>query len=207
MRYSLLALALIGPRLAAADPNHCEIAVTGDATAAIKADAADTHQGKLTAGTDYWMSEAQLRGALAVVEGIGSKLSKPEQARKVDEAMKKDPRFMVLIINCLTDEGGVIITAAQGSKYASVPHKPASYAIVPSSKAKPGEFTAMVHLKPDGKREHYSVTAPGKLELSQFDGKAIAGTFTFQADARGKAPKHATFTGSFHFACAGEGCK
>jgi hypothetical protein len=208
MRHSLVAfaLALVGPRLAAADANHCEITVTGDATAAIKADSADTRRGKLTAGTDYWMSEAQLRSALTTVAAMG-KLSKPDQARKVDEAMQRDPRFMLLIINCLTDDGGVIITAAPGTRYASVPFQSASYAIAPSGKSRPGDFTAMVHLKPDGKREPYAVSEPGKLVLSQFDGQAIAGTFTFKADSRGKTRKQATFAGSFHFACSGQACK
>jgi len=207
MRPHPVAIALLlAARLAAAD-NHCELTVSGDATATITGDAPDLRQGKLTAATDYWMSESQLRSALSTIEGLGKKLSKAEQDRKVDETLKKDPRFMLLMINCLTDEGGLIISASQGSRYASVPFKPATYPIVPTGKAKAGDFIAMVHLKPDGKRELYSITAPGKLVLSQFDTKGIAGTFTFKADSRGKTPKHVTFNGAFHNACSGDASK
>jgi len=207
MRTSLAVLvALALPRLAAAD-NHCELTATGDATATISVDAATTQQGKLTAATDYWMSEAQLRGALAQLAGLGGKLSKPEQARKVDDAMKRDPRFMLLSITCLADGGGVILSAARGSKYADLPFAPQTYAIAPSLEAKPGELTAMVHLVVDGKRESFAVKRPGKLVLTQFDGTGIAGSFTLEADARGAAPRHVSLTGQFHYACSGEACK
>src|SRR3954463_16410565 len=118
-------------RAAAADTNHCELAVSGEATASIKADVSgEVAQGKLAAVTDYWMSDAQLRSALSVTEGLGSTATPAERQRKVEEAMKKDPRFTLLIINCLTDDGGLVLGASSPSKYASVPLKPASYPIV-----------------------------------------------------------------------------
>jgi hypothetical protein len=206
---TILGTWMLAGGLAAADVNHCEITTTGDATATVKADAAaGAAKGKLSAATDYWLSDSDLRGAIGAVEGIGTKLSKEEKQRKIDEAMKKDPRFVLLLINCLTDDGGVIFSASDPSKYADVPMKPASYPIVPvSGTPKAGQVTAMFHLTTGGKRDSYRVTAPGKLVLTQFDKKGIAGTFSFKAEGRGKAAKHIDVTGKFSYECIGGACQ
>lgn len=189
--------------VAAADSNHCELAVTGDATASIKADApAGGAQGKVAVSTDYWLSDDQLRTAARLLGDYG-KLTPADKEKKIDEAMKRDPRFMLLMMNCLADDGGLILSAA--GKYADVPMKPATYPIVPSSKAKAGELTGMFHLSPGGKRESYSISEPGKLAITQFDKKGLAGTFTFGA-TQGKTKKHVTVTGSFRYACTGDLC-
>ena len=198
---------LLAGGTAAAESNHCELTATGDSSLAIKADAPGGQQGKLTASTDYWLSDAQLRAALGALEGIGAKLGKDDKQRKVDEAMKKDPRFMLLLINCLSDEGGVVFSASSGSKYADIPLKPASYAIAPGVGARPGQVTAMFHLSPGGKRESYAIKEPGKLVLTQFDRKGIAGSFAFKAEGRGKDAKHVEVTGKFAYACSGEACQ
>jgi hypothetical protein len=199
--------------LAAAEPNHCEIAVAGDSTVNIRADAPrDPTQGKLAASTDYWLSDAQLRMALEVMQGIGSKLTPAEKQRKVDEAMKKDPRFMVLTINCLSDEGGLILSPASGTKYADIPMRPGSYPIVPTGRPRPGEFTVMFHLSTKGKRESFPVKEPGKLVVTRFDRRGIAGTFTFKAEQRGKPepggkPRTIAVTGGFNYGCTGDICQ
>lgn len=208
---TILGTWMLTGRLAAADVNHCEITTSGDATASIKADAASgAAKGKLAAATDYWLTDSELRSTIGAVEGIGSKLGKEEKQRKVDEAMKKDPRFMLLLINCLTDDGGVILGASDPSKYADIPMKPASYTIAPGSGTgtpKAGQVTAMFHLTSGGKRDSYRVTAPGKLVLTQFDRKGIAGTFSFKAEGRGKAAKHIDVTGKFSYECTGSACQ
>jgi hypothetical protein len=191
--------------VAAAENNHCELAVTGDATSTIKSDApAGGAQGKLAASTDYWLSDDQLRTALRVMGDLG-KASAAEKDKKLDEAMKKDPRFMLLMLNCLADDGGVILSPGGKAKYADVPMKPATYPLVPSDKAKAGEFTGMFHLSPGGKRESYTISDAGKLVITQFDRKAIAGTFSFGATQR-KTSKHVTVNGSFRYLCQGERC-
>jgi hypothetical protein len=203
-----LGILIVLSRVAAADSNHCEIAVGGEATASIKADVSgDASQGKLAAVTDYWMSDPQLRSALSVTENLGSKATPAERQRKVEEAMKKDPRFMLLVINCLTDDGGIVLSASSPSKYADVPIKPASYPIVADG-SRAGEFTPMFHTGGgSAKRVSYRLTEPGKLTLTRFDRKAIAGTFTFKAESRGKDTKHITVTGSFHYRCRGDACQ
>lgn len=204
---ALGALICLG-RVAVAETNHCEIAVSGEATASIKADVSgDASQGKLAAVTDYWMSDAQLRTALGVTESLGSKATPAERQRKVEEAMKQDPRFMLLVINCITDDGGLVLSASSPSKYAQVPLKPASYPIVADG-TKGGEFLAMFHTGGGAaKRVSYRLTEPGKLTLTQFDRKAIAGTFSFKAESRGKDTKHVTITGSFRYGCRGDACQ
>jgi len=193
--------------LAGAGTNHCELTATGDSTATIRADAAGTQQGKLAATTDYWLSDAQLRTALEVMEGIGSKVSKEDKRRKVDEAMKKNPRLMLLLVNCLTDEGGVIFSASSASKYADIPMRPATYPIAPVMGARAGQVTAMFHLSPGGKRESYAIQEPAKLVLTQFDKKGIAGTFSFKAESRGKTPRRVEIAGKFAYACNGDACQ
>jgi len=194
---------------AAADTDHCELTVSGDATAAIKADAPhDAGQGKLGASTDYWLSDAQLRMAVETMQNLGKKLGPADKQRKLDEAMRQDPRFMLLLINCLSDDAGLMLSASGQSKYADVPMKPASYPIVPAGRARAGELTAMFHLGGGAsKRETYVVAAPGKLTLTRFDREAIAGSFAFKAEQRGKAPRHITVTGSFHYRCSGDACQ
>jgi len=204
----VLLIAMAMPAVAASEPNHCEIAVTGETTVRIAAEAPrDGSHGKLAASTDYWLSDGQLRMALETMQSLGGKLSPTEKQRKVDEGMKKDPRFMVLLINCLSDEGGAILSPTSGSRYAHVPMKAGSYAIVPSGRTRPGEFTAMFHLATRGKRESYSVAEPGRLVVTRFDRKGITGTFSFKAEQRGKAGKKVDVNGSFSYACTGEACQ
>jgi len=194
-------------RVAVAD-NHCEITISGDSSASIKADAPSTAaKGKLGLVTDYWLTDAELRTGIGVFVGLDSKLSKADKDKKIDEQLKKDPRFMLFILNCLTDEGGAIFSASNPSKYADVPMKPASHTIVAAGEGKAGDVTVMFHLSPGGKRESYRVKEPGKLVLTQFDKKGIAGTFSFKAEARGKTPKHVDVAGKFSYACTGGACQ
>jgi hypothetical protein len=194
--------------VASAEPmNHCELTVTGDSTVTIKADAPRDLQGKLATSTDYWLSDAQVRTALEMLQSMSSKLTAEDKKKKVDEAMTKDPKFMVLLINCLADDGGVAFTAAEKTRYADIPMKPASHAIVPSDHPKPGELTAFFHVGGNGKRESYDIREPGKLTLTQFDRKGIVGTFSFKAEQRGKVNKKVTVTGSFNYGCVGDACQ
>lgn len=194
---------LVTGHLAAAD-NHCEIAVTGDSSASIRADMPPAAaKGKLAAVTDYWLSDAEIRTGVGVFVGLDGKLSRADKDRKIDEQMKKDPRFMLFILNCVTDEGGAILSASGPSKYGDFPFKPSSHTISPGA-GKPGEVTAMFHISPGGKRERFSVKEPGKLVLTQFDKKGIAGTFRFKGESRGK---RVDVSGKFSYACSGGACE
>jgi len=207
MRIALgIATLLVTAHLAAAD-NHCEITVTGDSSASIKADMpVAAAKGKLAAVTDYWLSDSELRTGVGVFVGLDGKLSKADKERKIDEQMRKDPRFMLFILNCLTDDGGAIFSASGPSKYGDFPFKPSSHAIVGGA-GKPGDVTVMFHISPGGKRERFSVKEPGKLVLTQFDKKGIAGTFSFKAESGGKTPKRVDVSGKFSYACSGGACE
>lgn len=203
-----MATLLLTGHLAAADNNHCEIAIRGDRSASIKADQpADRAQGKLAVVTDHWLSDLELRTGIGALVALGGKVNKQEKERKIDEAMKQDPRFMLFVLNCLTDEGGAILSASSKSKYADFPFKPGTHAIAELGAAKPGEVTVMFHLSPGGKRESYSAKAPGKLVLTQFDRKGIAGTFRFEAETRSKPPRRVDVAGKFSYACTGGACQ
>lgn len=203
----LIGLWLLAGPAAAETTNRCEIAVTGDATASIKAEAtAASARGKLAAVVDYWLSDSELRTALGVLVGFDSKASAADKQRKLDEAMKKDPRFMLVVINCLTDDGGLVLSASGPSRYADFPMKPGTHPIVPTTAPRAGDVTAMFHLTTAGKRDSYTVAEPGKLVLTQFDRKGIAGSFTFKAQGRGKTPRHIEVAGKFSYACSGGAC-
>ena len=207
MRIALgIATLLVTAHVAAAD-NHCEIAVTGDSSATIRADMPlAAAKGKLAAVTDYWLSDSELRTGVGVFVGLDGKLSRADKERKIDEQMKKDPRFMLFILNCLTDEGGAIFSASGPSKYANFPFKPSSHPISPGG-ARAGDVTVMFHISPGGKRERFSVKEPGKLVLTQFDKKGIAGTFSFKGESGGKTGKHVDVSGKFSYACSGGACE
>ena len=207
MRMAIVFVIVLASRVAAGD-NHCEITVTGEGTASIKADAPSAAgKGKLGLVTDYWLTDAELRTGIGVFVGLDSKLSKADKDKKIDEQLKKDPRFMLFILNCLTDEGGAIFSASSASKYADFPMKPAAHTIVAAGEGKAGDVTVMFHLSPGGKRQSYRVKEPGKLVLTQFDKKGIAGTFSFKAEARGKTPKRVDVAGKFSYACTGGACQ
>ena len=72
---------------------------------------------KMSAGSEYWMTDEELRGALAMMVRIGGdKPAKEEVDRKVDEAMKKDPRLWLLIMNCSTDDGFLKLLDGKGQR-------------------------------------------------------------------------------------------
>jgi hypothetical protein len=109
LRLAIAFVMVLTGGVAVAD-NHCEITISGESSASIKANAPATvtSRGKLGLLTDYWLSDAEIRTGVGVFAGIDIKESKADKDRKIDAAMKKDPRFMPFDLNCLTDEGGVL---------------------------------------------------------------------------------------------------
>ena len=61
-----------------------------------------------------------------------------EVDRKVDEAMKQDPRLWLLIMNCSTDDGSLNLGASNSSKSSDIAFGPHTYVIASDPKA--GEF-------------------------------------------------------------------
>ena len=184
--------------------DRCEVHVTGSQTVDIVGTAARGRPNtKVSAGTEYWMSDEELRSALGTFARLGGdKLSKEAVERKIDEGMKKDPRLWLLIVNCKSDDGFLNLSASNSSKSSDVPFGPRTYVIASDPKA--GEFGAMFMIE-RGKHTSYHLAAPGKLEITKFDASGIAGTFSFEAEASDKS--RVTVQGSLDFGCSGRKCK
>jgi hypothetical protein len=183
----------------------CSFAVTGDVTLNVEAIATKKPpNGKAMAAADYWQTDEQLRSALEMLGGLDSKKSKDAVKSEVDEKMKRDPKFMLLLINCGAELGAIDFGPGKDSKYADVPFKPGKYPI--TSDAKAGEVGAMVNLRPPGKHQSYKISEPGTLDLTKFDLTGITGTFTFKAKSfDGK--QAIEVKGSFDYPCVGAACK
>lgn len=121
-----------------------------------------------------------------------------------------EPEIAALLLNCLdrTDPGrSVVLTPSQDTTAEDVPMGPGSYPI-PESDAglNPGEFRATVNTG----SARYNVSSAGTLEITSFDERGVAGTFSFvarEAQAEGE-PGRISVTGRFDFACTGgESCE
>jgi hypothetical protein len=133
-------------------------------------------------------------------ESFTKKLSAEELRKRVDERMKRDPRMTPLNFGCGNSTASVTLMASPSSKYANIPHKPGKYRITPGKGSRPGDFNVIF----TASHGVFTVSAPGKLELTQFDARGVAGTYSFPARKRsGGDPmvKHVVVTGSFNLRC------
>ena len=189
--------------------DRCEVHVTGDETFSFTGTRPRGQRGggKIIAETDYWMTDDELRQALSVIASLGKKSAADTDAA-VAAGMAKDPRFMLLIVNCGVDGQGFFnLSPTNGSRYEDVPYKPATYRLASGHTAKPGDFRAMISIEPGGKHEGFSVVDGGTVELTRFDDTGIAGTFAFDATSY-SGDKKVKVTGRFDYGCgAGSHCK
>jgi hypothetical protein len=191
------AVATPGPK------DRCEVHVTGAQTVdIIGTKSRGAPDPKMSAGSEYWMTEEELRNALAMMMRIGGdKPSKQEVDRKLDEKMKNDPRLWLLVMNCSTDDGFLSLSASNSSKSRDIPFGPHTYVIASDPKA--GEFGGMFSTK-QGKHTSYGLAAPGTLEITKFDATGVTATFSFEAY---NGSQRVSVKGSFDFGCAGQKCK
>jgi len=183
----------------------CSFTTTGDMAVTVEAISTKSPpNGKAMATTDYWQTEDQLREALHVLAGLDSKKSKDQVDAEVETNMKRDPRFMLLLINCGSEAGSINFGPGKNSKYADVPFKAGKYALTGDAKA--GEIGAMINLRPPGKHQSFRISEPGELDLTKFDLTGLTGTFTFKAKSfDGK--QAVEVRGSFDYPCVGAACK
>ena len=188
-------------------PYRCEVQVTGDVTTSFVATRAKSapveEMSRLGAAADYWLTDDEIRKGLDMLQRSFASSSKPptdaEIAAKVDQAMKEDPRVMLLLLNCGKGESHLTFSPTKGSKYADVPYGPKKYRLT-AADDKPGDFTLMFpSVEIDGQKTGLA-PGDGTFEITKFDDTGIAGTFTFPATADGKK---VTVAGSFSYACAG----
>ena len=187
------------PAAAPAEPaadDRCEVTVEGD----IK-DHGFASGGPSAVGSDYWMSEDELREALKMMAGaLGDK------QRDIDADMKKDPRLYTLLLNCQTPRTKISLVPSGGSKYADVPFGPKKYKIAaPQTEKSPGVFQTLVTF--DNDTGVWGVDGEGELDITKFDKSGIAGTFRYNMIERkfGDSklpPRKATIAGRFAFKCS-----
>ncbi|MBA3465404.1 MAG: hypothetical protein H0T46_36065 [Deltaproteobacteria bacterium] len=176
--------------------DRCEVTVEGD----IK-DQGFGRGGPSAAGTDYWMSEEELRKGLEVMAGAFG-----DKKRDIDADMKADPRIYTLILNCQTPRTKISFLPAGGTKYADVPFGPKKYKIVASSSdAAPGAMQTLVTFEKD--KGVWGVDGVGELDVVKFDKTGIAGTFAYNMIERQfgtptAPPRKAKITGKFAFKCS-----
>jgi hypothetical protein len=182
--------------------------------------------------TDYWSTLGELRATLAATVGAPTRGGAPKSSgemgdpdpkqggerrwhdpadvdrkRKVDEAMKKDPRVVLLLITCHNATVRLTLAPSARSRYADVPFKPGRYRIARSSKAQPGDFTAVLSVASGGKPAPFEVSDEGEIELTQFDARGIKGTFSFEAKQSFGQDRSIKAAGSFSATCRGGNCE
>jgi hypothetical protein len=160
----------------------CDVQVKGAVTVADHGSG-----GPAAIGTDYWMTEATIRRGLGALE---------KDPAKVDEQMKKDPRFVTLVLNCRGQHVQLSFMPGNDSKYADVPFGPKKYAIASDADAKPGEMIAILLVDHHG----YHVTG-GTVDVTRFDGGGLDATFEIPAEARAKDGGTIDVTGAIHLPC------
>ena len=170
--------------------------------------------GPAAVGTDYWYSDDEIREVLREIAGYGGDKTDEEIEREVDEGMKRDPRYLLLVLNCVDSSGltRLHFLPGTGSTYADVPFEPRMYVIesgggLLGEAETPGAFGVLMTFG-DGA---YRVSREGVLDITRFDRSGISGSFSFAAEEvypAGEQPaKVLTVEGSFDFACVGQsGC-
>ncbi len=185
---------------------ECDVKVTGDVQLSWKSDG-----GSDAVGSDYWLSDDDLRQALGFMASATGDAKKEE----VDEAMKKDPRFFIIILNCIpadSQKGSLTLLPSNEAKYADIPFKSGEYVVseggVLGGTDDPRAFGALLTT---GDESLWQVSENGTLKITKWDSSGIAGNFNFKVEegfVASGTPKTATVEGKFDFPCAGGGkCK
>jgi hypothetical protein len=181
----------------------CQVNVTGAVTSAFKGvwqEPVDDQSSNVAAVADYWFSELDL------IEVIESFIKPGEhKSKKLVLGMRKNPRFVILQLNCMTDDGHVFLRPAPKSIYQDVPRKARSYKVVEEGKATPGQFVAS-SVKVG--KDYYQVTG-GKIDLAKFNMEGVTGTFSLKAVPFPSADQGKTINleGTFNFPCTGVGSR
>lgn len=174
----------------------CAIQVTGDTTASWVTPGGS----RASTTTDYWLSDQEIRTALEVTARALGSADPAALARTVDQALHKDPRLVLLMVTCGSEQGSLVISASPHARYADVPFAPKRYAIRSQRDAAPGELVALFSLQGGGPR--YAIDR-GMLDLTRFDATGLAGTLAMTlTSAEGKTIE---VTGTLDYPCAGQG--
>jgi hypothetical protein len=184
---------------------ECEVKVTGDVQTSWKADG-----GADAVGSDYWLSDDDLRKALEFLASGSGDAKKKE----VDEMMKRDPRFFILLLNCIPSDstkGSLTLSPSNEAKYADVPYKAGEYVIgkggVLGGTDDPKAFGALFATDDE---TLWQVSEDGTLKITKWNSDGIAGSFNFKAEegfVTSGTPKKVSVEGTFDFGCPSGNCK
>jgi hypothetical protein len=171
---------------------YCEVAITGDLQKSIKA------PGGLSAtGSDYWYSESEMKSAVTEMEKFRGD---QDLDKRVAEAMKKDPKFYTLILNCNDQDVSISLMPNGGAKH--LPFSPKKYAV----KQRGGTDGTFNMLSTIG-NDPYMVKSDGTIDITRFDAGGIAGTFEVEATSmplEGQAARTVKLTGKFDYKCTAQ---
>lgn len=133
--------------------------------------------------TDYWLSEESLRRVVSHLE---------TDPARIEAAMKANPRFMTLIINCRGPRASISFMPEEGSRYADIPYRPKKYAL---ASGKRGSFRPLTLID----RAAYR-TRTGTLDITRFDDHGLTATYQFEATDIA-TDKQVTIRGAIDFPC------
>jgi hypothetical protein len=185
----------VGTAPAGKEIGRCKIDVTGDVTASAESVRHGLTDAKVSFGSDHWMTDDELKTAMRVMVNMGDEGG--DKDAKVAEAMKKDPRLFLFILNCGAEKLSLSLIPGNDSKYADVPKAPKKYVI--TSDAKAGEFNVMLQVGD----AYFGVKSPGTLDITRFDSSKLEGTFAFDGEERFGSKRSVKVAGSFAFDCVG----
>jgi hypothetical protein len=133
--------------------------------------------------SDHFYSEAELRQRLAGADD-----------EVIEQAMRNDPHWHLLILNCTTEQVRISFKPGSAMKYADLPFGPGTYTLGVSE----SKIGGSVRLDA-GELTSLEIEA-GTLEITRFDGSGIAGRFVVHA-IDPYASSTVDVTGSFSFPC------
>ncbi|MBK7539776.1 MAG: hypothetical protein IPI49_31385 [Myxococcales bacterium] len=118
------------------------------------------------------MNDDELRESLKMLAGPA----------KVEEAMKHDPKLMLLVVNCSVDDLALNFGAGAASTYADFPFGPKKYEIG----NRKGQLAMMGGL--DNFKKMFRAQPGGTFEITRFDGVGLTATFEIpiSGDINGK---------------------
>jgi hypothetical protein len=191
-------------KLPALSGKGCQVQVTGAVTTRWKGDwqaqEDDDQSANVGATSDYWLSDPDLEEVIESFAGPGE-----DKAKKVLQGMRRNPRFVILLLNCMADEGRLFLRPSPKSTYQDIARKPWSYRITAQQSAVPGQFVASA-LKVG--KDYYRVTQ-GRLDIKKFNFQGVTGTFSLKAMPLRVADKgqDINLEGAFDFPCTGAGSR
>jgi hypothetical protein len=216
--FALFVLSICSAIACADQVGSCDISVTGAVTIHHKSktlvvpDSASYQQKadakRVNATADYWLNDSEMRAQLETAASfkLGSKKTPASLKQEVDARMLKDPRLYLVTMSCGDKNLTLMLSPAKESKYANVPFKPGHYVIAQKgATTSSGQFIADLTIGEAPNGDIYRPSAPGTIDIEQFDTKGLAGKFSFTAASFDKT-KAIDVSGSFKYTCLGGNC-